>query len=252
MLDLTGRKALITGGSRGAGKAIAQTFARYGADIVITYNRDIAAAQETVDSIKALGKEAFAIKVNISNYEEVQNAIDYSVRQMGSIDILVNNAGIASRGQTVAETAIEELHNVMDVHFFGSFHCCQLALPILRQAERADILFISSVATKTFSARGVPYGAAKAAMEALAKGLAKEERQNGIRVNVIAPSLFESEMGRRLVRATQGIENIRDLDEKSPFGVVLQPEEIGEIASFLCSNQNFRISGQVIYVDCAS
>lgn len=252
MLDLSGRKAFITGGSRGAGRAIAQSFARYGAEVVIGYNRDQDAAEETINSIKEIGQNAYAIKVNISDYDEVKAAIDFAESKMGSIDILVNNAGIASRGKSVADTEVQELHNVMGVHFFGSFHCCQLALPILRKSERADILFISSAATKTFAARGVPYGAAKAAMEALAKGLAKEERSNGIRVNVIAPTLFESEMGKRLVKATQGVENIRELDEKSPFGVVLQPEEIGEIASFLCSEQNFRISGQVLYVDGAS
>ncbi len=249
MGKLDGRSAIITGGSRGAGAGIARVFAGHGADVAIIYRKDEASANETVAAIEAQGRRGYALAADIADYEQAKQAIDGAVAALGKVDILVNNAGIASRGRFVADTEIAELHRVLGVHFFGSYYCSQLVIPAMREQRRGDILFVTSSATKTHGAGGVPYGAAKAAMEALAKALAKEERRNGIRVNVMAPSLIESEMGRRLVRATRGVEDITTLHDESPFGKVLQPEELGDLAAFLCAEENFRVSGQVIYMD---
>jgi NAD(P)-dependent dehydrogenase (short-subunit alcohol dehydrogenase family) len=108
---------------------------------------------------------------------------------------------------------------------------------------------ISSGATRTFAAHGAPYNMGKAALEALAKTLAKEERQHNIRVNVVAPGLVETEMGRRLARATRGVQDIRELDATSPFGFVCQPDDIGNAVVFLCSEAGRYITNDVLYVD---
>ncbi len=119
----------------------------------------------------------------------------------------------------------------------------------MRERPRGDIIFISSTASNTLNANGSPYNMGKAAIEALAKTLAKEERPYGIRVNVVAPGLVETEMGRRLAKATRGVQSLREIDATSPFGFVCQPEDIANTVAWLCSEQARYITHQVIYVD---
>ena len=145
------------------------------------------------------------------------------LRDFGGIGILVNNAGIASRGQAVADTDPAEMERVVRVHAFGPHYLSKLVVPHMRSQGRGDIVMISSVATLGMGPRGAPYNMGKAAMEALALTLAKEEREHGIRTNIVAPSLTVTEMGRRLTRATTGVEDIHQLDARSPFGRVQHP-----------------------------
>jgi NAD(P)-dependent dehydrogenase (short-subunit alcohol dehydrogenase family) len=248
-MRLHGRSALVTGGSRGIGRGVALVLAQEGADVAVLYRRDHEAARETVQAIRSLGRRAEAFQADVADVSQVQEAVSKAVAFLGKVDILVNNAGIASRGHTLADTEVEEMHRVMGVHFFGSFYCTKFVLPVMRQQPRGYIFFISSRATQAFAPRHVPYAAAKAALEAMARCLAKEERQYGIRVNVVAPGLVETEMGRRLVRATRGVQDIKELYPHMPFGRVIQPEDIGRLIAFLASSEAELISGQVIYVD---
>ena len=124
---------------------------------------------------------------------------------LGPIAILVNNAGIASRGRMVADTEADELHRVVATHAFGPHYLSRLVLPGMRSLDRGDIIMISSVATRSLGSHGAPYNMGKTAMEALAYTLAKEEKVNGIRVNIVAPGLVDTEMGQRLVKAPQGL-----------------------------------------------
>jgi NAD(P)-dependent dehydrogenase (short-subunit alcohol dehydrogenase family) len=119
----------------------------------------------------------------------------------------------------------------------------------MRQRPRGDIIMISSNATLHLAAGGAPYNMGKAAMEALALTLAKEERDHGIRVNIVAPGLVETEMGRRLVKATQGVEDLRQIDAAMPFGHVCKPEEVAETVRFLVSQRASYLTAQKIYVD---
>jgi NAD(P)-dependent dehydrogenase (short-subunit alcohol dehydrogenase family) len=119
----------------------------------------------------------------------------------------------------------------------------------MREQPRGDIIMISSSATHYNGPFGAPYNMGKAAMEALALTLFKEERPNGIRVNIVAPGLVETEMGRRLVKATQGVDDLRKLDAAMPFGHVCQPEEIADTVRFLVSDRAGYLTGQRIYVD---
>tara|TARA_Y100001934_G_scaffold121151_1_gene148115 strand:- start:161 stop:922 length:762 start_codon:yes stop_codon:yes gene_type:complete len=248
-MSLEGRVALVTGGGRGIGKAIALALAEDGADVAINYARDDAAAAETVGEIRALGRRAEAYQAAVQNYEDDQQMVDGVVRDLGPISILVNNAGIASRGRSVADTDPAELERVVATHAFAAHYLSQLALPSMRTCERGDIVMISSAATKGLGANGAPYNMAKAAQEALAQTLFKEERANNIRVNIVAPGLVETEMGKRLVKATQGVEDLRQLDASMPFGRVCQPDDIANVVRFLVSPRNSYVTGERLYVN---
>ncbi|HVN01365.1 MAG TPA: SDR family oxidoreductase [Caulobacteraceae bacterium] len=248
-IDLSGRTALVTGGSRGIGKAIALALADAGADVAVNFRRDADAAAETVKEIEAKGRKAKAYSASIENWDEDQAMVADVLKDFGHIDILVNNAGIASRGQSVADTDPAEMERVVRVHAFGPHYLAKLVVPHMRDRGRGDIVMISSVATLGMGARGAPYNMGKAAMEALALTLAKEEREHGIRCNIVAPSLTVTEMGRRLTRATTGIEDIHQLDARSPFGRVSVPEDVAAAVVWLVSGANPYANGQKININ---
>ena len=247
-MGLEGRLALVTGAGRGIGRAIALGLAEDGADVAVNYRRDEAAARETVAAIAALGRRAAAYPAAVDSGADVEALAAAVQRELGPVDLLVHNAGIASRGQSVADTDPAELERVMRVHALGPHYLTRLLLPGMRSRARGDVVFISSVATLYYSANGAPYSMGKAAMEALAFTLAKEERRHGIRVNVVAPGLVETEMGRRLVRATRGIDDLRQLDRLMPFGRVCQPEDVANAVRFLVSSRASYLTGEVLHV----
>jgi NAD(P)-dependent dehydrogenase (short-subunit alcohol dehydrogenase family) len=247
-VSLNGRTALVTGGSRGIGKAIALSLAEAGADVAINYRRDEAAANETVAEIQKLGRKAKAYSASVENWDEDVAMVADVIKDFGSIGILVNNAGIASRGQSVADTDPAEMERVVRVHAFGPHYLCKLVLPHMRKETRGDIIMISSVATKGMGPNGAPYNMGKAAMEALALTLAKEERPHGIRTNIVAPSLTVTEMGIRLTKARTG-GDIHKLDASSPFGRVSVPEDVAAAVTWLVSDANPYANGQKINVD---
>jgi NAD(P)-dependent dehydrogenase (short-subunit alcohol dehydrogenase family) len=249
MVELDGRVALISGGSRGIGAGIALALARDGADVAINYRRDEDAARAVQRDIEAMGRRAGIYQAEVSDWEADQRMVEAIAADLGPVDILVNNAGIASRGNFVADTDPTEMERVIRTHLFGAFYLTKLVLPGMRTRPRGDIIMISSSATQGLGAGGAPYNMAKAALEALAKTLAKEERDNGIRVNVVAPGLVETEMGRRLIRATAGVQDLAAHAPNMPFGMVCQPEDIAATVAFLCSEGGRYITHQVIYVN---
>ena len=247
-MSLAARVALVTGGSRGIGRAIALALAEDGADIAVNYRRDEAAAKEAVAEIEALGRRARAYKAGVDSFDEVREMVEGVIADFGHVDILVNNAGIASRGNSVLDTDPAELERVVRIHALGPHYLCQLVLPSMRQRERGDIVMVSSTATLSYGANGAPYSMGKAAMEALAYTLAKEERPNGIRVNIVAPGLVETEMGRRLMKATVGVDDLRKLDAVMPFGRVCQPQDIASAVLFLVSDNASYLTGEKLNV----
>lgn len=248
-IDLKGRTALVTGGSRGIGKAIALSLAEAGADVAVNYRSDADAAQETVREIEALGRKAKAYSAAVEDWDQDQAMVAEVLKDFGSVAILVNNAGIASRGQTVADTDPAEMERVVRVHAFGPHYLCKLLIPQMRDLGRGDIVMISSVATLGMGPRGGPYNMGKAAMEALALTVAKEERQHGIRCNIVAPSLTVTEMGKRLTKATTGIADIHELDARSPFGRVSTPDDVASAVTWLVSSANPYANGQKININ---
>lgn len=248
-MSLEGRVALVTGGSRGIGRAIALGLAQDGADVAVNYRRDDEAAAETVAAIQKLGRKAKAYAASVDSWDEDEAMVRQVVEDFGSIGILVNNAGIASRGNSVYDTDPAEMERVVRAHAFGPHYLSKLVLPYMRDQERGDIVMISSVATTRNGGNGAPYNMGKAAMEALAKTLAKEERANNIHVNIVAPGLVETEMGKRLARATRGVADIHELDKSMPFGHVCSPEEIADVVRFVVSDAARYVTGQRIEVD---
>jgi len=251
-MSLEGRVALVTGGSRGIGRGIALGLAEDGADAAINYRRDEESAQATVAEIEKLGRKAAAYQASIDDVDADQRMVDDALSTFGHIDILVNNAGIASRGRTVAKTDPTEVQRVIGTHAIGAHHLCRMLVPQMRERERADIVMISSMATMGYGAGGAPYNMAKAALEALAFTLAKEERTKGIRVNVVAPGLVDTEMGRRLVKGAMGVDDIRTLDNAMPLGRVCTPEDVANVVRFIVSDAAFYVTGQRIYVEGGS
>ncbi len=247
-----GRVALVTGGGRGIGRGISLLLAREGAVVAVNYAKDASAADETVAAIRAAGGEAKAYAADVADPDADAAMVDAVTADCGPLDLLVNNAGVASRGRSVADTAADEAERLLRIHAIGPHHLCRVALPAMREraAERgrADIVFISSAATDSYAANGAPYSMGKAAMEALAFTLAKEEVGNKIHVNVVAPGLVVSDMGRRLAKAATGVTDIHELDARFPFGRVCEPEDVARVVGFVCSDASGYVTGERIRV----
>lgn len=250
--SLAGRVALVTGGGRGIGRSVCEHLAAAGATVAVNYRRDADAATDTVAAIESAGGVARAYLASVDDAEAMAAMIPAIVDELGPVDLLVCNAGIASRGRSVADTDPAELVRVLNTHAVGAHHACRLVLPGMRTRPRGDIVMISSVAATSLGADGAPYNMGKAALEALAMTLAKEELPNGIHVNVVAPGLVETDMGVRLARALTGnreLEDLRPLDASSPFGRACQPSDVAKAVVWLCTDGAGYITGQRIVVD---
>ena len=248
---LEGRVALVSGASRGIGRAIALKLAQDGADVAINYRREAEAAAEIVAEIAALGRKARAYAASVDDIAACRAMVDQAVADFGIIDLLVNNAGIASRGRSVADTDPAEIVRVVATHAFGAFNLSHLVLPHMMRAPRGDIIMISSIAARQLQPFGAPYNMAKAAIEALGDTLAKEVNNKPIYVNIVGPGLTVTDMGERLAKATAGVGAIHELDAVMPFGHVCSAEEVANVVAFLCSPANSYVTGQHIYLDGA-
>lgn len=246
---LSERVALVTGGGRGIGRAISKAIAAAGATVAINYRRDESAAQTTKDEILADGGVAEIFHASVDRVEECEELVRQISTDLGAITILVNNAGIASRGLSVAETPSREVFQLMGTHVISAHTLCRLIVPEMRKMASGDIIMMSCATALNPLANGAPYTMAKVALENLAYSLAKEEREHGIKVNVVAPGLVDTEMGRRLMRARAGVINIRELDDVSPYGHVCQPEEVANLVMFLLSPQNTYMTGERLAYD---
>jgi 3-oxoacyl-[acyl-carrier protein] reductase len=243
-----GRIALVTGGGRGVGQGISLALAREGATVAVNYAKDSNTANETVEQIRAAGGEARSYAADISDPDADAAMLAAITTDYGVVDLLVNNAGIASRGRSVADTAPDEVERLLRIHAVGPHHLCRLAVPAMRERAktigRGDIVFISSVATDNHTGYGGPYNMGKAAMESLAFTLAKEEVGNDIHVNVVAPGLVVTDMGRRLAKAVAGVDDIHELDARFPFGRVCEPEDIARAVMYFCSEAASYVTGE--------
>jgi 3-oxoacyl-[acyl-carrier protein] reductase len=251
-IRLEGRVALVSGGGRGIGRAISELLAASGASVAVNYRRDRESAEDTVSAIAAAGGAARAYEATVDDPESVARMVSDVERDFGFVDILVCNAGVASRGQAVADTDSAEVVRLITTHAIGPHHLARCVLPSMRNRSRGDIVMISSVATSHMGANGAPYNMGKAAMEALALTLAKEERPNGVHVNIVAPGLVETDMGVRLARAMTGrkeMGDLRSLDATSPFGRVCQPIDVANVVLWLVSDGAGYVTGQRIEVD---
>ena len=245
------RVALVTGGGRGVGRAISMALAGDGFDVAVNWRRDEEAATSAVASIEKDGGVARAYRASVDDWDEDRAMVEEVLDDFGRVDVLVNNAGIASRGLAVADTDPAEMARVVATHAFGPFYLSKLLVPQMRGLGGGHVVFISSVATSNHSANGSPYNMGKAAEEALALTLAKEEQPHGTRVNIVAPGLVATDMGDRLAKALTGggVQRSAELDTTFPFGRVCRPEDVASVVAFLVSGASSYVSGQRIAVD---
>jgi 3-oxoacyl-[acyl-carrier protein] reductase len=248
-MTLAGRVALVTGGGRGIGRAVSLGLAADGAAVAVNFRRDEAAARATVEEITSAGGRAAVFAGSVDAYDDDERMVAAVRDELGPIDLLVNNAGVASRGLTVADTDPSEPDRLWRTHVFGAWALSKLVLPAMREASRGDIVMISSAAVLYMAPFSAPYNMAKAGLEALAMTLAKEERSRGVHVNIVAPGLVDTDMGRRLVKGAQGVDDIHTLDRRSAFGHVCSPEEVARVVRFVVSDAASYVTGQRVGVD---
>jgi NAD(P)-dependent dehydrogenase (short-subunit alcohol dehydrogenase family) len=249
MSTLQGRIALVTGASRGVGRAIALRLATDGAAVAVNYRKEAAAADELVAGIRQGGGTAAAFCASVDDEAAVVAMVDDVRRQLGPVDLLVSNAGVASRGRLIADTKAEEFLSLLGVHALGPVRLIQALLPEMRLSERSDVVVISSDTVAGAPAHAAPYTMAKAAMETCARTLAREERANGVRVNIVAPGLVATDMGRRLVTTATGGGNIAELDGIAAFGRVCRPEDVAGAVAYLVSAEGSYVTGQTLVVN---
>ena len=246
-MQLAGRVALVTGASRGIGRAIALRLAADGADVAISYASDAAAAADCVAAIEALGRRGLAVRAPAEDLAAGERLVARTREQLGPIGILVNNAGVDWDGTPVADTPPEALLRVLQINAVAPHHLSRLVLPQMRTLGRGDVVMVSSSVSEIKGAGYAPYCMSKCALEALAAVLAKEERAHGIHVNTVAPGLVETPLGMRYVTALGG-RDMRDLDAIVPYGRVCQPEQVASVVAFLVSSDASYVNGQTVYV----
>ncbi len=238
---LKGKVALVTGASRGLGRAIAIEFAKNSADVVINYNNDKNSALSVEGEIRKIGRKALCIKADVSKYEEVNVMMELVKKEFGRIDILVNNAGI-NVDRTLKNMSEEEWSKVIGVNLNGVFNVSRLALPLIPKNGR--IINISSLAGIAGNFGQCNYSAAKAGMIGFTKTIAKELGKDGITVNAIAPGFIKSDMTDKIPFFRKKL-----IMSLIPLGRQGLNEEIAYCAVFLASERASYITGEVLNVN---
>jgi 2-hydroxycyclohexanecarboxyl-CoA dehydrogenase len=249
LINLENKTALITGGARGIGRAIAETLARCGADVMIGDFR-IEDAQKTAAEIaEATGRRVAAFRADVTSLEEVRHLTDETIRQFGKIDALVNSAGW-DRLMPFVKTTPDMWNRIIAINFRGVIHTCYSALPHMQERKQGSIVNISSDTARVGSFGEAIYASSKAAVIAFSKTLAREHARDNIRVNAVCPGLVETPLIEEMradddftARILQSIVNY------IPFKRLGRPQEIAPLAAFLASDAASYITGQVISIN---
>ncbi|MGE7760697.1 3-oxoacyl-[acyl-carrier-protein] reductase [Peribacillus sp. NPDC097895] len=240
---LEGKKALVTGASRGIGREVALEFARQGADVAINYSGSEAKANEVVDEIRALGRKAFAVQCDVANSESVTSMIKEVVEQFGRVDVLVNNAGI-TRDNLLMRMKEDEWDSVINTNLKGVFLCTKAVTRQMMKQRSGRIINMASIVGVSGNAGQANYVAAKAGVIGLTKTTAKELASRGITVNAIAPGFISTDMTGELPEDVQ-----KAMLDQIPLARFGDPEDIAAVASFLASEASKYITGQTLHVD---
>lgn len=242
-MSLSGKTAIVTGGSRGIGKAIALKLAEKGANIVVNYTSSPDKAMQVVEEIKGMGREALAVKADVSKEEDVKNLVKEVSKQFSSIDILINNAGI-TRDTLLIRMKDEDWDRVIDVNLKGTYLCTKLVAKKMMKQRSGKIVNITSVVGIIGNAGQANYSASKAGVIGLTKSSAKELAARGINVNAVAPGFIQSDMTDKL--SDEVVENYA---KNIPLGKMGSPEDVANAVSFLCTEEASYLTGQVLNVD---
>jgi 3-oxoacyl-[acyl-carrier protein] reductase len=242
-MDLTDKVAVVTGSSRGIGRAIALKLASLGARVVVNYNRSAEAAEQVVEEIKAAGGQAIAVQADVRQSEEAQALAKAALDTYGRLDILVNNAGV-NRDTLLMRMKEADWDLVLDTNLKGAFNCTKAVQRTMMKQRYGRIVNISSVVGLTGNPGQANYAAAKAGLVGFARAVAKEIGARGITVNVVAPGFIETDMTAALPQ------ELKDKAlELTPVGRFGTPEDVAGAVAFLVSDEAAFITGQVLSVD---
>ncbi|MTI67569.1 MAG: 3-oxoacyl-[acyl-carrier-protein] reductase [Firmicutes bacterium] len=242
-MNLSGKVALVTGGSRGIGKEIALKLASLGADIIINYSRNSKKAEEVVSEIENMGRKAYCFQADVSKLEEVEKLVKKTLDEVSNVDILVNNAGI-TKDNLLMRMSKDDWNDVINVNLTGAYNLCKSLIRTMIRKKNGCIINISSVVGITGNPGQCNYSASKAGLIGLTKSLAKEVGKKNIRVNAIAPGFIETEMTDKLNENV-----IKEYKKNIPLKKLGSPEDIANTVAFLASDLASYITGQVIVVD---
>ncbi|MBW5444613.1 3-oxoacyl-[acyl-carrier-protein] reductase [Cohnella sp. CFH 77786] len=243
MWDLTGKTALVTGASRGIGRAIAIALAEAGADVAVNYAGSEAAAAETVKAIEALGRKSVMIKANVGKAAEFEAMVQSVLETFGKLDILVNNAGI-TRDNLIMRMKEEEFDEVIETNLKGVFNGIKAVTRSMMKQRSGRIINISSVVGTLGNAGQANYVAAKAGVIGLTKSAARELASRNITVNAVAPGFIGTDMTDKLPADMK-----EKLEKDIPLGRIGRPEEIAAAVLYLASDASSYMTGQTIHVD---
>lgn len=244
-MKLKDKKAIVTGAGRGIGRAVAIAFAREGADVLVNYQSNDAAAQEVVEAIHKIGRMAIAVKTDVSNYKDVQVMVERAVQELGGVDILVNNAGISQPALLLKMTE-DSWDRIIDIHLKGTFNCAQAAARHMKDKKWGRIINVISTAGLFGTVGQINYASAKAGIIGFTKSAARELGRYGITVNVVCPGVTATEMS-TTVRTDEKLKDI--YLARIQLGRFAEPEEIAPAFVFLASDDAGYITAQVLGVD---
>ena len=240
---LKGKTAVITGASRGIGRAIALELAKHGANVVVNYRNSVDAVAQVVKEIEALGVKVLAIQADISIYSDVENMMKKCAQEFGSIDILVNNAGITKDG-LLMRMKEEDFDSVININLKGAFNCTRHVSAIMLKQRSGRIINISSVTGITGNAGQVNYSAAKAGIIGMTKSVAREFGGRGVTCNAVAPGYIQTDMTETLPTKVKDA-----IMSTIPLKRLGSPEDVANVVAFLATDEASYITGQVINVD---
>ncbi len=243
MIDLTGKAAIVTGGSRGIGRAIVLRLATQGADVAFSYRGNEVAAREVAGAVEALGRRALAVQGDASDPASADALVKAALEAFGKVDILVNNAGI-TRDDLIMRMSVEAWREVLETNLFGAFYAIKAVTRPMLKARSGRIVNISSVSGQAGQTGQANYSAAKAGLIGLTKATARELASRGITCNAIAPGFVLTELTQDLPDALKG-----QIVAATPLGRFGTTEEIASAVAFLASDEAAYITGQVLAVD---
>lgn len=240
---MNGKVALVTGASRGIGRAVAMELAKNGVNLIINYSGSEEAAKEVLKEVTKLGIQAYIYKANVGNYKECAAMVEFAIEKFSKIDILVNNAGI-TKDMLLMRMSEEQFDDVININLKGTFNCMQLVSKYMIKAKSGRIINMASVSGRLGNAGQVNYAASKAGVEGMTKAAAREMAARGITVNAIAPGFVKTDMTDVLSDKVK--ENIIESIPMKTFGI---PEDIAKTVVFLAGEGARYITGQTISVD---
>ena len=242
-MDFIGKVALVTGGGRGIGRATSLALARAGADVLVNYLQNHAAAGEVVETIRGMGRNALGVAANVGNRPEVESLFEQLDKTFGKIDILVNNAGTGTI-KPLEEITVEFWENILKVDLTGPFLCTQAAARRMIPRRYGRIVNVSSIGGVRGMDMDAPYSAAKAGLLGLTKSTARYLGKHNITVNAVSPGPTETDLSRALPE-----ERRTAVAKSSALGRIGTPEEVADAILFFASDYSRHVTGQMILVD---